>query len=64
MSQTAKYQYMSRKELASAAGVSERTLYSYISTIWNELVARGCTSGRKLTPAAVEYICEHFGITL
>lgn len=55
---------MSRKELATAAGVNERTLYSYIQTIWGELAARGCTSRRKLTPAAVEYICENFGISL
>ena len=64
MPQNTKYQYMPRKELATAAGVNERTLYSYIQTIWGELVARGCTSRRKLTPAAVEYICENFGISL
>lgn len=64
MPDSTKYKYMSRKELAAAAGVNERTLYSYILTIWPELQLRGCTPRKRLTPAAVEYICNHFGISV
>jgi DNA-binding NarL/FixJ family response regulator len=56
--------YMSRKQLAQAAGVSERTLRTYINSIWHELQPLGCTSRRLLTPAAVKYICYHYGIDL
>ncbi len=55
---------MSRKQLAQAAGVSERTLRTYINSIWHELQPLGCTSRRLLTPAAVKYICYHYGIDL
>lgn len=64
MDKIKKYHYMSRKELANEAGVHPRTLYSYIQSIWLELEARGCLPRKRLTPAGVEYICEHYGICL
>ena len=64
MPEPTKYKYMSRKELAAAAGVNERTLYSYIQTIWPELEARGCRGRKRITPSGVEYICQHFGISV
>ena len=55
---------MSRKELANEAGVHPRTLYTYLQTIWPELESHGCLPRKRLTPAAVEYMCEHYGISL
>ncbi len=64
MDSNKKYRYMSRKELANEAGVHPRTLYTYLQTIWPELESHGCLPRKRLTPAAVEYICEHYGISL
>ncbi len=58
------YHYMSRKQLAHAAGISERTLRTYIASIWHELQPLGCTSRCLLTPSAVAYICDHYGISI
>ena len=58
------YTYMSRKELAIAGNVSQRTLYSYINSIWNILVDFGCEKRKKLTPSGVKYICENYGVSL
>ena len=64
MDSNKKYHYMTRQELAYKAGVHPRTLYTYLLSIWPELDARGCSPRKRLTPAAVEYICEHYGIDL
>ena len=64
MSTNTTYRFMSRKELAIAGDVSERTLYSYIQSEWPQLKAMGCKSRKKLTPAGVQYICENYGINL
>lgn len=64
MPQNIKYQYMTRKELADASGVSRRTLYEYIKINWQTLQSLGCTKQKRLTPAAVRYICENYGIDL
>ena len=55
---------MSRKELADAGSISPRTMYSYIDSVWATLVSYGCEKRKRLTPAAVQYMCEHFGISL
>ena len=64
MPQNIKYQYMTRKELADASGVSRRTLYEYIKSNWQTLAALGCIKYKRLTPAAVKFICENYGIDL
>ncbi|MGM9825711.1 MAG: hypothetical protein ACI3Z8_04660 [Paludibacteraceae bacterium] len=55
---------MTRKELADASGVSDRTLYEYIKSNWQTLAALGCIKYKRLTPAAVKFICENYGIDL
>ena len=64
MEANATYQFMSRKELAVAGNITERTLYSYIQSEWEQLKALGCKHRKKLTPAGVQYICENYGISL
>lgn len=55
---------MSRKELADAGSISQRTMYSYIESVWDILVSYGCEKRKRLTPSAVQYMCERFGISL
>ena len=55
---------MTRKELADYSGVTVRTLYEYIKLNWVTLQAMGCSKKKRLTPAAVKYICENYGIDI
>lgn len=59
-----KYGFMSRKELAVAGSVSERTLYEYINGEIQQLKEYGYKKRKKLNPMVVRYICENFGISL
>ena len=58
------FTYMTRQELAIRAGVSARTLYSYVRQNWDTLETLGCRKYKLLTPAGVRYICEHYGIEI
>lgn len=64
MNQEPRYTFMTRKELSVASGVSERTLYVYICANWPKLRELGCEKHKRLTPSAVKYICENYGINL
>lgn len=64
MTADVKYGFMSRKELAVAGGVSERTLYDYINGEVERLKEYGYKQRKKLNPMVVKYICENFGISL
>ena len=65
MTENITYNFMSRKELAVAAGdIDVRTLYNYILDSWDVLKSLGCTKRKKLTPAGVKYLCENYGISL
>lgn len=57
------YTFMTRQELALAAGVSVKTLSVYIKGIWPQLESMGCRPYCRLTPIAVKYICENYGIS-
>lgn len=59
-----KYTFMSRKELSFASGLTERTLYDYINKEWHTLENFGCKPYKRLTPAAVKYLCERYEIHL
>ena len=39
---------MSRKELADAGSISQRTMYSYIDSVWTTLVSLGCEKRKRL----------------
>lgn len=58
------YTYMTRKQLAIAGDINERTLYNYINSIWDILEGYGCKKRKKITPSGVRYICENYGISL
>lgn len=61
------YVAMTREELATAAGISPRTLYKWMksSPAREMLDEMGIDKHTKLlTPRAVEYLCSQFGITI
>ena len=59
------YKAMTYTQLAAYAGVSRRTLYSWLSKHKKKLRQLGVTTNNKaLSPAAVRYICEKFCIDI
>lgn len=64
MIEDAKYSFMTRKELAVAGDINERTLYNYMLSQMSELVARGYKKHKKLPPSVVRYICENYEVHL
>jgi hypothetical protein len=60
-----KHKFISKKELARLAGVSERTFCRYIRSRRHILEAMGVLpNARLLPPQAVKYICEDYCIDL
>ena len=60
-----KHKFISKRELAKLAGVSERTFTRYLSTRRPILDAMGVLPhARLLPPQAVKYICEDYCIDL
>jgi hypothetical protein len=60
-----KHKFISKKELAKLAGVSERTFCRYIQSRRRILDAMGVLPhARLLPPQAVKYICEDYCIDL
>ena len=60
-----KHRFISKKELARLAGVSERTFCRYIASRRHILEAMGIPSNaRLLPPKAVKYVCEDYCIDL
>lgn len=58
-------QTMTKSELASIAGVSATTFRKWLHLYDAELAAMGISPNAKLlTPKAVAFICDKFGITL
>lgn len=60
-----KHLFISKKELAKLAGVSERTFCRYLQTRRHILDAMGVKrNARLLPPQAVKYVCEDYCIDL
>ena len=60
-----KHRFISKKELARLAGVSERTFCRYIASRRHILEAMGVLpNARLLPPQAVKYFCEDYCIDL
>jgi len=60
-----KHRFISKKELARLAGVSERTFCRYIASRRHILEAMGVLpNARLLPPQAVKYVCEDYCIDL
>ena len=60
-----KHKFISKRQLAKLAGVSERTFTRYLRTRRHILEAMGVLSNaRLLPPQAVKYICEDYCIDL
>ena len=64
---TQEYKAMGKAQLAAAAGVTPRVLYSWMNTAphYDRLKEMGIDVYTKiLHPRAVAYVCEEFGIVL
>ncbi len=60
-----KHKFISKKELARLAGVSDRTFSRYLQSRRHILVAMGISpNARLLPPQAVKYVCEDYCIDL
>ena len=60
-----KHKFISKKQLAKLAGVSDRTFSRYLQTRRHILNAMGISpKAQKLPPQAVRYICEDYCIDL
>ena len=60
-----KHKFISKRQLAKLAGVSERTFTRYLKTRRHILDAMGVLpNARLLPPQAVKYICEDYCIDL
>jgi len=60
-----KHKFISKRQLAQLAGVSERTFSRYLSTRRSILDAMGVLPhARLLPPQAVKYVCEDYCIDL
>lgn len=60
-----KHKFISKRQLAKLAGVSERTFTRYLRTRRHILEAMGVLpNARLLPPQAVKYICEDYCIDL
>jgi len=60
-----KHKFISKKQLAKLAGVSDRTFSRYLQTRRHILDAMGVLpNARLLPPQAVKYVCEDYCIDL
>ena len=60
-----KHKFISKKQLAQLAGVSDRTFSRYLQTRRHILEAMGVSlHARLLPPQAVKYVCEDYCIDL
>jgi len=55
---------MTREEVAYRAGVSRRTLYTYLKRHEDELRALGLRPNERLPPIVVKWLAHNYGVTI